>query len=924
MSICGSRVTIGMSQASQGNAVQTRYAVFASLIGRSSALRWREWHEMGTPNEHMTNELLSDLECGKFVGGHLYLHTSALSLLPDLWRQVVGRAADLTGLRPDADFNVVKLSNEEDELSLLHYRDFFEDPFPCLGRSWRVSLLLGTVVYRTYEESRNPPILHRKELLLPLSHPGQEEYRATTQSAEALGLFKETNRIGFRAQWEALIGERGYALVNREFVPIANVVTVADEAPIVLDEPGKSIRRHLTALSRANFSAPVQALLRHGLIHSDSTVFDYGCGKGDDVRNLCTNGIQALGWDPHYANDAPRQNAQVVNLGFVINVIEDVDERVAALRRAYALTDGVLSVAAMLTSQMPPDGRPYCDGYLSSRNTFQKYFSQAQLRDFIEQTLDESAIAVVPGVFFVFRDKELEQRFLAARYGQRSGPALSPGWFYARQVKSADHAKTSREPKVLRIPGPVVDRATQLFLANEEAFHQLWLRALELGRPPGKDEVDNDLRDRIEQSIGSWSKAIRIVLAKSPAPELELARAQRSADLLVFGARQQFEKRAAYRQFDPGLKADIRAFFGEFTTWQASARAVLFKVGNLADIDAACREAAEKGYGWLEEGQSLQVHFSLLERLPTLLRVYVACATLLCGDMSEFDLIKIHIRSGKITLLKFDDFETRPLPRLVQRIKVNLRDQDLDLFTYGEEYLPTLLYYKSRFINEEFPHFAAQVAFETAVEQLGLHDLSGYGPSETAFHQVLTDARWEVVGFELRRSSQIPDLHARCGANFTYRHFLECGETQERTGLANRPQQPDTYTAVYELAKCVIDPVVEYYGMIQLTYGFCSRELASEICGRIAPELDQHAGHELKKSGKPICERLGAACDFLVEDEDMEEVAIWVFENTNVDRVYVYGKDRPIHVSYSQTPARQLVEMKLSPSGRRVPRVIRK
>jgi hypothetical protein len=125
------------------------------------------------------------------------------------------------------------------------------------------------------------------------------------------------------------------------------------------------------------------------------------------------------------------------------------------------------------------------------------------------------------------------------------------------------------------------------------------------------------------------------------------------------------------------------------------------------------------------------------------------------------------------------------------------------------------------------------------------------------------------------------------------------------------------------LARHVIDPVVEYYGMIRLTYGFCSQELASAIGDRIAPERDQHAGHERKKSGKPICEPLGAACDFLVEDEDMEEVAIWVFENTDVDRVYVYGKDRPIHVSYSQTPARQLIEMKLSASGRRVPRVLR-
>lgn len=873
---------------------------------------------------NMTEARLSEYGIGKFVGGFLYLHTSSLGLLPNTWQKIVNDGANLAGLRLGDDFNVVKLGNEKDDLSLLNYRDFFDDPFPSLARSWRVSIARSSVVYRTYEESRNPPILHRKELLLPDSHPRRNEYRLTTETAEALGLFTEVNRIGFRAYWHALIQDRGFSLENGQFIPIANAAPSSSAAPIISDGDDTSIRRHLTALSRSNFSAPMQALLRHGLINTGTTVFDYGCGKGDDVRNLCANGIQASGWDPHYANEAAKRVASVVNLGFVINVIEDLDERVAALQGAYALTEGVLSVAAMLTSQSPPDGRPYRDGYRSSRNTFQKYFSQAQLRDFIEHTLEESAIAVVPGVFFVFRDKELEQRFLAARYGQSTRSASLQGWHYVRQSSPTYDSKSRRDTKSPRASSITTDRATKLYLANQDAFQQLWLRFLELGRPPEKHEVSVALREQLEQGTGSWTKAIRIAVEKFSPSELEAAHAARISDLLVFGARQQFEKRASYRQLDPGLKADLRYFFGEYATWQSNARAVLFNIGNLALIDAACREASEKGYGWLEDGQSLQLHISLLERLPMLLRVYVACATILCGDISEFDLVKIHIRSGKVTLLKYEDFETSPLPRLIQRIKVNLRDQDLDMFNYEGEFAPTLLYHKSQFINEEFPNFTEQVAFEAAIDQLGLYDLTGYGPSEAEFHQVLNQARWEVVGFELQRSSRIPNVDEPCGANFTYRQFIECGETQKRTGLVNRPKEADTYTALYNLAKHVLDPVVEYFGMIRLTYGFCSQELAKEISGRIAPELDQHAGHERKKNGKPVCERLGAACDFLVEDEDMEEVANWVFENANVDRVYFYEKDRPIHVSYSPTPARQFVKMTLSQTGKQVPRVVRK
>jgi len=870
----------------------------------------------------MSKEQLSGLDVGKFVGGYLYLHTTALPRLPEAWRQAIARAVELARVFPEQDFNVFKLDPRGEELSLLDYRDFFDDPFPALGRSWRISLKRGSVVYRTYEESRNPPILHRKELLLPASHARIDEYRSMTQTAEALGLFSETNRIGFREQWHALIQERGYALVEGQLQPLANDVVPVNALSVSLEAVGTGVRRHLTALSRSNYSAPVQALLRHGLLGADTSIFDYGCGKGDDVRNLAANGVPAAGWDPHYASDVPKHPARTVNLGFVINVIEDIDERVAALRGAYALTEGVLSVAAMLTSQCPTDGRPYRDGYLSSRNTFQKYYSQAQLRNFIEHTLDENAIAVVPGVFFVFRDKELEQRFLVARYGRQRQPTAQ-GWSYARQAKTAKPARPSRPPKEPRMPRPTVDRTSLLFEAHQEDFDRLWQRFLELGRPADMHEVDEALRDRLERLHSSWMRITRVTLDRFPASELDASRAVRIADLLVFGAQQQFEKRAAYRELEPGLRADVRYFFGDRTTWQTNARAVLFDIGNLARIEAACREAATKGYGWLEDGHSLQLHISLLERLPTLLRVYVACATLLCGDVSEFDLVKIHIRSGKVTLLKYEDFGV-PLPRLQQRVKVNLRGQDLDVFDYGADYPSTLLYHKSRFINEEFPQYVEQLAFEHALDQLDLHDLSGYGPSETEFYRALTCARWEVDGFALRRCTRVPDINDQCGANLTYRDLIECGETQARTSLANRPREVDTYTALYELATRVLDPVIDYFGMVKLTYGFCSQELAKEISGRIAPELDQHAGHERKRNGKAVCERLGAACDFLVEDEDMEEVAIWVFENTQVDRVYFYEKDRPIHVSYSQTPARQLVAMLPSPSGRRVPRVMRK
>lgn len=59
--------------------------------------------------------------------------------------------------------------------------------------------------------------------------------------------------------------------------------------------------------------------------------------------------------------------------------------------------------------------------------------------------------------------------------------------------------------------------------------------------------------------------------------------------------------------------------------------------------------------------------------------------------------------------------------------------------------------------------------------------------------------------------------------------------------------------------------------------------------------------------------------DFRVDDEDMEEVARWIMANLPFDRLYVYGRDRPIHVSYSERPAGEAYEMR-TVGERRVPR----
>ena len=276
---------------------------------------------------------------GKRVVDDLYVHLSALSELDSTEHRAtiqdaMGRLPAIAGPAP----TVAKLNLRTGRLSLPAYIDFDDDPFPDLAASW--AFAPGSIAapsYRIYADSLNPPILHRKELLVPPSYPGRKGWVRLTSTAESLGLFDDTTTIGFKLNWQRLVESKGYRLAGDEFVPLGNELDGNDLAPGQIE--GR-IQRHLTALTRNSLSAPVQLLFRHGFLPPGTAVFDYGCGRGGDVASLAANGFTAHGWDPHFAADQPIFGADVVNLGFVVNVIEDPAERVDALHKAFKLLVG--------------------------------------------------------------------------------------------------------------------------------------------------------------------------------------------------------------------------------------------------------------------------------------------------------------------------------------------------------------------------------------------------------------------------------------------------------------------------------------------------------------------------------------------------------------------------------------------------------
>jgi DNA phosphorothioation-associated putative methyltransferase len=79
-----------------------------------------------------------------------------------------------------------------------------------------------------------------------------------------------------------------------------------------------AIALHRTAMARSRLSRPIALAIDDDVLAPGHHVFDYGCGRGDDIRYLTAAGFTADGWDPVRRPLGQRRSADVVNLGYVL------------------------------------------------------------------------------------------------------------------------------------------------------------------------------------------------------------------------------------------------------------------------------------------------------------------------------------------------------------------------------------------------------------------------------------------------------------------------------------------------------------------------------------------------------------------------------------------------------------------------------
>ena len=140
----------------------------------------------------------------------------------------------------------------------------------------------------------------------------------------------------------------------------------------------------------------------------------------------------------------------------------------------------------------------------------------------------------------------------------------------------------------------------------------------------------------------------------------------------------------------------------------------------------------------------------------------------------------------------------------------------------------------------------------------------------------------------------------------------------------NLPNTKST-SAINSLCSQILQPIQHEFGNVTITYGFTSHPLLLQIKKHapqhIAPNIDQHASYEVNTKGNIVCNRGGAACDIYVDgfEDNMYHVAKWINEKLPFDRMYLYGKNRPIHISFGPAQNRFIQMMKTNKVGKRFP-----
>lgn len=440
-----------------------------------------------------------------------------------------------------------------------------------------------------------------------------------------------------------------------------------------------------TAMARVEASRPIRIAIEQAVLRCDRSFFDYGCGRGGDISWLQSFGWSARGWDPVHRPATRRTKSETVGLTYVLNVIEDLQERRQALASAWTLTKSILVVSARLTDERDQaHSRPRSDGWVTARGTFQKFFDHLELGGFIQNVTGVEPVPAAPGIYYVFRQPFEREAFISRRYAPR-------------------------------VPAPYQRKSDQDFIESRELLDELINFFARHGRLPRDGEVKTF--SAIVKNFGSIAKAFQVIERVTDRNEWIALSGRRRVDLLVYLALKLLDGPFRMSDLSPASQQDIRVHFGSLKSALGQASRLLFGVGSPSNIDLACRSSS---VGKVTP-TALYVHVDAYEYLPAILKVYEGCARRILGDVNQATVLKLGRSEKKVSYLRYPTFDTEAHPGLVSSDVIDLAKMSYRVLKYLPTDTQPILHRKELFLHRSDSRYNEFSELTRKEELLGLY-----------------------------------------------------------------------------------------------------------------------------------------------------------------------------------------------------------
>ena len=254
----------------------------------------------------------------------------------------------------------------------------------------------------------------------------------------------------------------------------------------------------------------------------------------------------------------------------------------------------------------------FADGVLTKTGSFQKIYTQAEFRDYLESALGRRPHMATLGTAYVFKEAAAESEYLANA--------------------------------ALRRPRSYPQSSLEEFQASLVGARYLEITKL-LGRAPLPAEFPD--YEELMAEFGSENRIKRIALGILDPDSFTASRRRRQDDILTYLAMLKLQglRPPPFGLLASEIKADIKMIWSSYKAAVHDGDRFLYQLADASLVRRACSEA--------EIGKKLPeafyIHRSCEDFLPAILRVIIFAARQLVGDL-DCELTKISCDGRKVTV----------------------------------------------------------------------------------------------------------------------------------------------------------------------------------------------------------------------------------------------------------------------------------